>query len=153
MQKLAKIQLSTDYYEKIQQRYTQLQAYREEVLVRLQDAREKGDLKENGAYTAARFELSDTDRELRKLSYLLRYGVATEAKQTEQAGFGNTVTVRAGTVERAFTLVSRHEADPRAHKLSVESPLGRQLVGKKMGDSFEVEAPAGTVTYRVIKIE
>lgn len=73
-----KIPFTKEGFEKNQKDYDLLLEKRKEILVRLQAAREMGDLSENGAYTAAKLELRSTDRELRRLKYLLRFGVVTE---------------------------------------------------------------------------
>jgi transcription elongation factor GreA len=151
--RLPTIQVTKEYFEKSQLDLERLSKYREEVLVRLQAAREKGDLSENGAYTAARFELSDTDRQLKRLRFLLRFGKAVEVTNTGKVSFGNQVTVGMGSKELTFTLVSKHESDPEKRKLSVNSPLGSALMGKKVGEKVTVKAPAGEITYMIVKIE
>lgn len=150
---LPSIQVTKEYFEMSQHEFKRLSKYREEVLVRLQAAREKGDLSENGAYTAARFELSDTDRQLKRLRYLLRFGQAVKVTNTGRVGFGNKVTLSAGAKELAFTLVSKHESNPKKRKLSVDSPLGSALMGKEVGEKVIVNAPAGEIAYSIVSIE
>ena len=133
-------------YAKLQPELEKLQKYREEVLIRLQRAREMGDLSENGAYKTARFELSDTDRNMRRLQHLLKYGVVVSAPADGSIGVGSTVTLEkedGGTVQ--YEIVGTYEADPLKGKISLESPMGLALVGKKMGDKIEVMGK----TYRV----
>lgn len=116
-----------------------LQKYREEVLVRLQRAREMGDLSENGAYKTARFELSDTDRNIRRLQHLLKYGVVVAAPADGSIGVGSRVTLvkeDGGTV--SYEIVGTYEADPLQGKISLESPMGVALVGKKAGETVTV---------------
>ena len=113
---------------------------RERVLVELQRAREQGDLSENGAYKAARFELSDTDRAIRQTQYLIKYGVATEARTDGVIGIGSTVKLRRDDGSQfTYTLVGTYEADPAAGKISIESPMGKGLVGKKSGEKVMVK--------------
>lgn len=130
-----------------------LLARREVVLVELQRAREQGDLSENGAYKAARFELSDTDRELRRIAHFLKYGEVREARGTETVGFANTVTVELGGKEYRYKLVGTQEADALKGLVSMESPIGMALQGKKVGDAAVVSMPERTIEYLVKKIQ
>lgn len=116
----------------------------------LRTAREMGDLSENGAYKAARFELSSIDRELRRLAYLLRYGaVAVISRTTDVVGFGNRVTVDDGKRQITFVLVEQFESNPKEYKLSLQSPIGRAVAGKKVGDQVTVTAPEGQTVYTI----
>lgn len=137
-------QLKTDL-----DRYTQ---ERKQVLVRLQAAREMGDLSENGAYHAAKFELGRVDRELRRLNYLIRFGQVVSPKSGGGVGFGTTVTLEDGTSQRTWLMVSGYESDPAKHKLSIHSPLGKAVVGKAVGDKVVFTAPAGPMTYTITSI-
>jgi len=141
-------------YDQMSQDFDRLTAERKEVLVRLQAAREMGDLSENGAYTYAKLELASVSRQLRQLKYLLEYGQVTHSTSAQEVGFGNTVTLKTNkNKEIAYTLVSIHESDLLAHKLSTESPLGAAIMGKKIGDTVTVVAPVGEMSYTILKIE
>lgn len=123
---------------------------REGAVINLRTAREMGDLSENGAYKAARFELSSIDRELRRLTYLLRYGEVVETVNKNYIDFGSRVTLDDGKQQLAFTLVSSYESDPGKQKLSIYSPIGRGVMGKRKGDKVIVNAPAGQKTYTIV---
>lgn len=151
--RLPQILFTKEGMEKIQERFNYLTEYRQEVLVRLQAAREMGDLSENGAYKAARFELSDTDRELKRLRYQLRFGTVAEISKDGKVGFGNTVTIDDGNKEITFSLVSKYESDPKQRKLSIKSPFGEAVMGKKVGDEVMVKAPNGDKEYKIVKVE
>lgn len=139
--------------DEAQAEHDRLSKGREEILVRLQTAREMGDLSENGAYKYAKLELRDTDRRLRHLAKLLRYGVAVASQGKGVADFGSRLTVSSRNKEMVFQLVSGYESDPAQQKLSVYSPIGKALLGKKVGDTVEVLVPAGNVSYTVLKVE
>jgi len=140
-------------YENLKTRQTELLAKREIVLVSLQRAREMGDLSENGAYTAARFELGNVDRELRRLEFNLKYGVVTPVNGTDKVGFGNLVTVEINGKEYRYTLVGTQESDPKKAMLSLESPIGMALLGKGVGEKALVVMPDRQIEYIVKKIE
>jgi transcription elongation GreA/GreB family factor len=147
------IQFTKEGFEKAQSDFNRLSEERKLVLIRLQAAREMGDLSENGAYHAARFELSTIDRQLRKLSYHLQYGKITETKHTGKIDFGCKVTLNNNGKTMIFTLVNGFESDPKLQKLSVMSPIGSAIMGKKSGDQVTVTTPAGDVILTIQKVE
>lgn len=140
-------------YENMKVRQTELLAKREIVLVSLQRAREMGDLSENGAYTSARFELSNVDRELRRIEYNLKYGVIKEADGRDKVGFGNQVTVEINGKEYTYLLVGTQESDPKKAMISLESPIGMALLGKAVGEIAVVTMPERVIKYLIKKIE
>lgn len=149
MQTPQRIPFTRDGFNKVIARLAELTAKRPHILVRLQTAREMGDLSENGAYKAARFELSDCDRELRHLTYLSRIGKVIDMKPTNQASFGSKVTLKNPSRTFQFTLVNEYEADPATGKLSVKSPYGQAVTGKRIGDQVVVKTPNGIESYTI----
>ncbi len=148
-----KIPFTQEAYEKMQQDFERFTLERAEVMERLKIAREMGDLSENGAYRYAKFELGNIGRQLRQLEYLLKHGEVVVAQEYDRVGFGTAVTVLSGDdKEVTYLIVSKHESNPKAGKLSMESPIGRALLGKKVGESVSVDIPAGAVTYRIVQI-
>ncbi len=147
------VPFTKDGYENMKARQAELQAKREVVLISLQRAREMGDLSENGAYTAARFELGNVDRELRRLEFNLKYGVIKSADGTDKVGFGNKVSVEIGGKEYNYVLVGTQESDPKKAMISLESPIGIALLGKRVGEKATVIMPDRQIEYSVKKIE
>lgn len=140
-------------YEKLQHDYARLQQERTEVMERLKTAREMGDLSENGAYKYAKFELGSISRQLRQLKHLLANGYIKESNSsTNKVEFGTRVTLQHDSEVLEFLLVTAHESDLSQNKLSLESPLGKSLLNKSVGDTITVEAPAGIRSYKVLKI-
>lgn len=148
------IPFTADAYAEMEAEWRRLGKLRKEVLGRLQVAREQGDLSENGAYTAAKFELGNIGRQQRQLRYLLHYGqVVTGGTHADGSiDFGSKVTIQSDRRELHFMLVSEHESNPADNKLSLSSPIGRAVKGKKQGDVITVEAPAGTISYTITKV-
>src|SRR3990167_3433109 len=136
-------------YDKLLAERARLQQKRAETVVRVQTAREMGDLSENGAYKYGRMELGDIGRQLRQLSFLLKNAVVTPAQKNGSVGFGSVVTVTAPTGTKTFTMVSEYESDPTQNRLSMDGPLGKALMDRKVGDKVAVVAPAGRVTYEI----
>lgn len=140
-------------FQKLKDRQAELLTKREVVLVSLQRAREMGDLSENGAYTSAKFELGNVDRELRTIEFNLKYGKVVENTGGDTIGFGSKVTVELDGKEYVYTLVGTQESDPRNGILSLESPIGKALIGKKSGQKVVVEMPDRKIEYLVKKVE
>jgi len=147
------IKLTKEYWGVLETQRKTLEQQQEEILVRLQAAREMGDLSENGAYKYAKFELGNVRRQLRRVNYLLQWGKIAAKKKTGAVDFGSKVRLKNEAGELEFMLVSEHEADPRVGKLSLQSPLGSAVVGKRKGDKVTVMAPAGKMGYEIVEID
>ena len=147
-----RIQFTKDGLEKVKQEHAVMTAKRPEAIARLRTAREQGDLSENGAYKAARFEVNDIDRRLRHLNKLLLLGQVYESKNTGMVDLGATVTVDDGKKQYTYTIVGGYESNPVEGKLSTYSPIGKALMGKKIGDRVDVTIPKGTVQYTITQI-
>lgn len=127
---------------------------RPDVLSRVSQARNMGDLSENAEYVASREELSFIDGRIDELEELLKQAVLIRDSKTSNHAvkLGSTVTLHAKGKKEIFTLVGEWEADPKEKKISHESPLGKALIGKRVGEKVEVEAPAGKISYSIISI-
>ena len=126
---------------------------RPDVVRQLSDAREQGDLSENGAYTAAKEELAFIDGRLEELEMLIKQAaVITDHPGDNMISLGSEVTVQVNGKKEVFHLVGEWEADPQAKKISHESPLGKALMGKGVGAEVSVDAPAGTILYSIVSI-
>lgn len=118
---------------------------------RIKNAREMGDLSENAEYHAAKEEQAFVEGRISELEEILK-NAQIQKQQKDIIGVGSKVTVKIDSDEQIFHLVGAPEADPLQGKISHESPLGSQLLGKKVGDKFEVEAPVGNLIYTIVKI-
>lgn len=129
---------------------------RPEIVYRVSQARSAGDLSENAEYAAAREELSFIDGRLEELEQLLKQAIIIrEAKgkgKNREVKLGSKVTLHIGRKKEEFMVVGEWEADPKEKKISHESPLGKALLGKTVGDKVEVEAPAGKVLYTIVNV-
>lgn len=122
---------------------------------RVARARDFGDLSENAEYHSAREDLSFIEGRIEELESLVAHAkliVQVKAKAGSQVKLGSQVTVNGNGKEHTFTVVGEWEADPVNKKISHQSPLGQALVGKKVGDQVEIEAPAGKINYQITKI-
>lgn len=150
-----KIYLTKEGLEDLQKEYDELvNKKRPEILERLSDARDQGDLSENAEYTAAKDELSFIDGRIDEIEEILKQAtiIAAQNGSNKAVDLGSTVTVNIGSKKEQFTVVGEWEADPTAKKISHESPLGKALMGKHVGEALEVDAPAGKIRYTIISI-
>ncbi|MCL4374565.1 transcription elongation factor GreA [Patescibacteria group bacterium] len=141
-------------YAAAKQELKQLREKRPGAVSELQTARALGDLSENGAYRAARWRLSGIDRRLRQLERILKTArlPQTRSASTVQVGFSVTV-VNDNNQAQEFHLVGDYEADPLNNKISYRSPVGRALLGQRVGETVSVDLPSGKFTYQIIKIK
>jgi len=151
-----KIYLTKEGLDDLKKEYENLtKTKRPDILNRVSQARSMGDLSENAEYVAAREELSFIDGRIDELEELVKQAVLiqeTHSKGNHVVKLGSTVTVNIKGKKENFTVVGEWEADPKDKKISHESPLGKALLGKKVGEKIEVEAPAGNVIYTIVSV-
>ena len=128
---------------------------RAEVAERLHQAQEDGDLIENAEYEAAKNEQSFVEGRIVTIqSMLSRAAVIKKGKNDGVAKLGSTVVVKENNLDKeSFVIVGATESDPSEGLISNESPLGQALLGASAGDEVVVTAPAGDVTYRIMKVK
>ena len=130
---------------------------RKEVAEKIKEAREQGDLSENAEYDAAKDEQRDIEARIEELEAILKNAevVVEDEADTERINLGCKVLVydEEFDEEVEFKIVGSTEANSLQGKISNESPLGKALIGAKVGDMVSVEAPAGMMEYKVLKIE
>lgn len=152
-----KIYLTKEGLAELKKEYDELvNVKRPDVLARVTQARNMGDLSENAEYVAAREELTFIDGRIDELEIILKQAVIIREniKTSNHAiKLGSTVTLHSDGKKEIFTVVGEWEADPENKKISHESPLGKVLIGKKVGEKVQVEAPAGKITYSVVGVK
>src|SRR5690349_13837610 len=142
-----KIYLTKEGLETLKKEHTDLlKKKRPEVLEAMSQARNQGDLAENAEYHAAKEELSFIDGRIDELEETLKQVVVIEELSVKPKGkktvaLGSKVTVSINGKKHIYTLVGEWEADPENHKISHESPIGKALMGKSIGEKIEVDAP------------
>lgn len=154
-----KIYLTKDGLAELKKEYEELiKTKRPDVLSRVAAARSLGDLAENAEYTAAREELSFIDGRIDELEELLKQVIIISEDHKKTGGkkiikLGSKVTLHVSGKKETFTVVGEWEADPVEKKISHQSPLGKALLGKKVGEKVEVEAPAGRILYSIVSVD
>ena len=147
--------LTREGLEELKVEYTELTTVKRPGAVqRLSDARELGDLSENSEYAAAKQDLAFMDGRILELEEIIHGAKLISGNHTKsQVDLGCKVILHVDGKKEEFMLVGEWEADPKEKKISHESPLGKALMGKKVGDKVEVEAPAGKIIYKILGIE
>lgn len=127
---------------------------RKEVAERIKNAREFGDISENAEYEAARDDQSFVEGRISELENILNNAAEMEKCGTKDGvSLGCKVRLHIDGEEEEFQIVSAAESNPTEKKISHDSPLGKALIGKKVGDKVSVEAPVGDLTYTVLAIK
>ena len=130
---------------------------RKEVAQKIKEAREQGDLSENAEYDAAKDEQRDIERRIEELEKLLKNAevVVEEEIDLEKINIGCKVKVYEidEEEEMEFRIVGSTEANSLQNKISNESPVGHALLGRKAGETVEVETQAGTIQYKILEIQ
>lgn len=156
MQPNDKVHLTRQGFEELNQELQNLtQAKLPAAIERVAKAREFGDLAENSEYHNAREDLAMLEGRVEELQALLKRVVIindSQAKTRTTVGLGCQVMVAGNGQTQVFVIVGEWEADPIKKKISAESPLGKALMGKKVGETVEFEAPIGKILYTVKKI-
>jgi transcription elongation factor GreA len=128
---------------------------REEIALKLEIAIHQGDLKENADYHDAKNEQGFVEGRIRDLEDSLRRAQLIEDEgPSDVVRVGSTVTVSEEGFDEVetYNIVGAHEADPASGRISNESPIGRALLGARVGDVVSVEAPAGEIRFEVQSI-
>jgi len=130
----------------------QLNEKRVKAVEELSWARDMGDRSENAAYKSARIKLSDIDRKVRYLESLLKRAQVVEKRSDGAVGIGSIATVQLDGREMVYTLVGSHESNLLAGKLSIFSPVGKALLGRRSGDRVSIQIPAGVLDITLLSV-
>ena len=148
--------LTRQGYLKLQEELEYLRTVkRQEVALRLHEAMEGGELIEDAEYEAAKNEQAFVEGRIQELEILLANArVIEDTGKADVVQVGATVTIQEeGAEPEIYTIVGPAEANPRNGRISNESPLGRALMEHRGGDVVKVDAPGGSFTVRILKVE
>ncbi|MGK7391751.1 MAG: transcription elongation factor GreA [Candidatus Cyclobacteriaceae bacterium M2_1C_046] len=150
--------LSREGYEKLDKELRDLKTRgRKEIAEEIAEARAKGDLSENAEYDAAKEAQGMLEKRIAELENALANAriLDEEDINIDKAYLLSTVTIYNHNLDKEvkYTLVSKDEANFKKNKISVESPIGKALLGSEIGDVVEVEVPAGELKLEVKNIE
>jgi transcription elongation factor GreA len=150
------VQMTRDAYDRMEAEVVQLETEsRRELAARIKTAREWGDLKENSEYHDAKQTLAMLEAKISGMrARLLSAEIVETASGDGVAGMDSTVTYSDGTTgkEQTFTLVSANDAQPSEGRLSIDSPVGKALSGRRAGDTTTVATPRGNRVFTVVSV-
>ena len=150
--------LSPERFQALQEELVYLKTVREkEVADQIKEARSFGDLSENSEYDEAKNEQGKLYSRIAEVENILSNYVVIEEHETDpnSVRLGSTVKVvdLEFNEEESYQVVGSQEADPMNGRISEDSPFGRALLGRAVGDEVQVEAPAGVLRYRIAEIQ
>ncbi|MFW6347783.1 MAG: transcription elongation factor GreA [Cyclonatronaceae bacterium] len=150
--------LSKEGYQKLKEELRHLKIEgRKQIAADIEEARSKGDLSENAEYDAAKEAQGYLEKKIAELEHSLASARVIDEKNIDpnKVFVLSTVTIKNHTKnkEAVYTLVSKQEADFSKGRISVESPIGKALLGKEVGDIVEVKVPAGNLKLEILKLE
>ena len=153
--KLTRIRL-----EELEKELHYLKTTREkEVAEHLKEARSFGDLSENSEYDEAKDEQAQLYGRIAEVENIMANAVIIDDEEGDdtagKVGLGCTVKVRDLELDETdvYAIVGSQEANPMQHMISDDSPFGRAMVGKSAGDVVDVEAPVGTIRFKILSVE
>jgi len=153
---IRKVFLTQEGLQKLNQELDELiRVKRPEVLERIRETRELGDLTENSGYDAAKDEQNIIEGRIQELQDILAKVkvIPSSPQRNEVVVIGSTVVVEVDGQIDEFTIVGSLEADPSKKKISNESPVGRALLGARKGEIVEVATPIVKARYKIIEIK
>jgi transcription elongation factor GreA len=145
--------LTQEGSDELRKELDQLIGQRKEVAERIKTAREFGDLSENAEYSAARQEQEKAENRISEIEHILQnLEIIKKSGGEKTVRLGCNVTLISGSKTKELQVVGTVEADPLEGKISDESPIGKALLKKKVGDEVEVKSGGDMVTYKVTAI-
>ena len=130
---------------------------RKEVAAKIREAREQGDLSENAEYDAAKEEQAAIEARIEEINKILKNVevIYTDEVDKEKVNVGCVVTIKdlGNDSVQIFKIVGSTEANSLKGQISNESPVGKALIGRKIGDTVEVETQAGVFAYKILEIQ
>lgn len=144
--------LTQEGVDELKSELTELVGQRTEVAERIKDARELGDLSENAEYQSAREEQDRLEARISEVEQVLaNTQIIKKPKNSDSVRLGSTVHLKSDGKSQQFQVVGTMEADPLHGKISDESPLGKKLMGKKVGDSVMLKNSTAA-SYKITSI-
>ena len=150
--------LSAERLEELKQELNYLKTVREkEVADQIKEARSFGDLSENSEYDEAKNEQGKLYSRIAELEDILLHVVIIDESEEAEGRIGLGCTIKVEDIETGdeelYAIVGSQEANPMECRISDDSPFGRALLGHSVGEIVEVEAPIGTLRYKILSVE
>ena len=152
-----KIPLTKEGEKKLREELNKLKLERPKIIKAIAEAREHGDLKENAEYHAAREQQGLIEAKIKYIEYKLGNSEIIESlnqSNKEQVTFGCTVELLniGNNAKIIYTIVGDDDSDSSQNKISFDSPIGKGLIGKKIGDNVLISVPKGDLNFKIVGI-
>lgn len=149
----APVEMTADGLDTLKRELSEIESRIPDLVRAIEEARSDGDLRENAPYHAAREALAFTNDRKQRIETALKRAVVVDTSSRDEglAALGSMVTVTyiEKSRQETYQLVGAREASARDRRISIESPVGKKLLGSRIGDEVEVVAPSGSMHYRI----
>jgi len=141
-------------YDKLVNELDELKQKQTRLVTQIEEVAQPDESGEDGLATQLKDELEVINSKIEKIEEAFEtVEIVNSHPKTDSVQIGTTVKIKImGNSEKEFSIVSHFESDPSTNKISDQSPLGQALIGKKINDQVEVDAPVGKITYKIIAI-
>jgi transcription elongation factor GreA len=147
--------LTEEGFKKIKKELINLKTVkRKEIAEQIKDAKEYGDISENAEYDDAKNEQAFIEGRIADLEKMIKHAkIVRKSNKCDHVILGCNVVIASDGEEKKYTIVGPQETDPSSGKISHESPLGRALIDKVVGEVVSLKLPHGKMQYRIVAIE
>ena len=146
-------QITPEGKAELEKEVEQLKGRRGEIAEKIAEVRDFGDLSENAEYDAAREEQGIVETRIAEIENILQNAQIIKTTGANEVHLGSRVTLEANGKQVTYTLVGPVEADPLSGKISNESPIGKVILGKRIGDTATITTPKGELTYTITELQ
>ena len=146
------VSITPEGKRELEQELEELIAQRPAITERIASARAFGDLSENEEYSSARGEQKVLESRIQEIQDILKNASIIRGRKRDSVAVGVTVIINDGKKDITYTVVGPVEANPLEGKISNESPIGKAIMGKRVGDEAYMETPRGKTAYRIVEI-
>lgn len=145
--------LTKDGYEKLSEQLIELKKKQDHLITQIEDVAQPDESGEDGLASQLKEELEVTNAKIDEIQETLESSeIISDKKSFDAIQVGCKVKIKIAAATKEFFIVNHLESDPTVNKISDQSPLGRALIGKKVDDQIEVEAPVGKIIYKIVSI-
>ncbi len=151
---MTKNQLTKEGHAQLVSELANLKDWADHLITKIEEVAQPDESGEDSLSSQLKAELEVVNSKIASIeSVLENFEIITEKPNSDVVQIGSKVKIKiSGNSERTFYVVGELEADPSSDKISSQSPLGLAIMGKKVNEKFEVEAPAGKLTYKIVSI-
>lgn len=151
---MTKNQLTKEGHQLLLSQLADLNLRADQLITKIEEVAQPDESGEDSLASQLKAELEVVNSKITSIETVLdNYEIISGNNSSNTVQIGSKVKIKiSGNSERIFHLVGEFEADPTANKISYQSPLGVAMIGKKVHDQFEVDAPVGKLTYKIISI-